>query len=871
MTEQKQNYQHAVSEPKKEKGGNGISLERMVNRPTYSYEEAVEKSTEYFGGDNLIGKTVVDKYLLKDSSGNIYELTPEDMHRRLAKEFARVENKYANPLSEEKIFSLFDRFKYLVPQGSPQDGIGNDFQTVSLSNCFVIGNESDSYGGIIRTDEEQVQLMKRRGGVGHDLSHLRPKGSSVANSALNSTGMATFMNRYSESTREVAQDGRRGALMLSASIKHPDAVDFIDAKMTQGKVTGANVSVRIDDEFMRAVVNDETYIQQFPIDSKTPSVKKEIKARDLWKKIVHNAWASAEPGILFWDTIIRESVPDCYADGGFKTVSTNPCGEIPLCVYDSCRLLAMNLYSYIDDPFTKDAKFNHSLFKEHARYGQRLMDDLIDLELEKIEKILGKINSDPENQNIKSVERELWEKIKEKAVQGRRTGLGVTGEGDMLAALGMRYGSDEAIEFSANIVHKTLALEAYRSSVNMAKERGAFPIYNTSKEENNPFISRIREADPELYADMVKNGRRNIAMLTIAPTGSVSLETQTTSGLENAFSISYMRKRKINPSDKNAHIDSRDEVGDVWEHYNVLHDKFIAWAKIKGYDIEKIKKIAEESFRDEGKVEELEAIVKESPYYNARAKDVDWVSKVKLQGAVQKWVDHSISVTVNLPKDIPEEMVGKVYETAWREGCKGVTVYREGSREGVLISNNGKKEISRKELSDLVVEQLGKERPENVGGKTEKVRTPFEHSVLVTLNFERDEENEIIAPYEAFVAIGKGGGDLPAIAEGYGRLISAGLKAGIPVEYLVSQLDGIGGESQTGFGDNRIKSLPDAISKALNLAHEKEMKYSSGTKSKENNSNGSRNKASGNLCPEGHPTIFEEGCEKCPTCGFSKC
>lgn len=859
------------SEPNKEKGGNGISLERMVNRPTYSYEEAVKKSTEYFGGDNLIGKMVVDKYLLKDSSGNIYELTPEDMHRRLAKEFARVENKYANPLSEEKIFSLFDRFKYLVPQGSPQDGIGNDFQTVSLSNCFVIGNESDSYGGIIRTDEEQVQLMKRRGGVGHDLSHLRPKGSSVANSALNSTGMATFMNRYSESTREVAQDGRRGALMLSASIRHPDAVDFIDAKMTPGKVTGANVSVRIDDEFMRAVVNDEMYIQQFPIDSKTTSVKKEIKARDLWKKIVHNAWASAEPGILFWDTIIRESVPDCYADEGFKTVSTNPCGEIPLCVYDSCRLLAMNLYSYIDDPFTKDAKFNHSLFKEHARYGQRLMDDLIDLELEKIEKILGKINSDPENQNIKSVERELWEKIKEKAVQGRRTGLGVTGEGDMLAALGMRYGSDEAIDFSANVVHKTLALEAYRSSVNMAKERGAFPIYNTSKEENNPFIGRIRDADPELYADMAKNGRRNIAMLTIAPTGSVSLETQTTSGLENAFSISYMRKRKINPSDKNAHIDSRDEVGDVWEHYNVLHDKFVVWAKIKGYNVEKIKKIAEESFRDKGKVEELEAIIKESPYYNARAMDVDWVSKVKLQGAVQKWVDHSISVTVNLPEDISEEMVGKVYEEAWREGCKGVTVYRAGSREGVLISNNGKKEIGRKELSDLVVEQLNRQRPENVAGRTEKVKTPFEHSVLVTLNYEKGENGEIIAPYESFVVIGKGGGDLPAIAEGYGRLISTSLKAGVPIEHLVSQLEGIGGESQTGFGDNKIKSLPDAVARAIRIANEKELKYS-GIKNGKNGLNGKGKKTSGNFCPEcEHLLKHEEGCEKCTSCDYSRC
>ncbi|MBI4116291.1 adenosylcobalamin-dependent ribonucleoside-diphosphate reductase [Candidatus Pacearchaeota archaeon] len=845
----------------------------MVGRQVYSHEEAVRRSIEYFNGDRLAGETVVNKYLLKDSKGNIYESSPIDMHRRLAREFARIESKYPNPMSEEKIFSLLDKFKYIVPQGSPQSGIGNDYQVVSLSNCFVIGNESDSYGGIIRTDEEQVQLMKRRGGVGQDLSHLRPKKSAVANSALNSTGMATFMNRYSESTREVAQDGRRGALMLSAAIRHPDAEYFIDAKTTPGKVTGANISVRIDDEFMNAAIKDKKYVQQFPVNSENPSIKKEINARDLWKKIVHNAWTSAEPGILFWDTIIRESVPDSYADEGFKTVSTNPCGEIPLCVYDSCRLLAMNLYNYVDNPFTKDAKFNHALFKEHARHGQRLMDDLIDLELEKIDKIIAKIDSDPEDEDIKYVEKNLWEKIKKKAEQGRRTGFGVTSEGDMLAALGMRYGSDEAIEFSANTVHKTLALEAYRSSVNMAEERGAFPIYNSSKEEKNPFINRIREADPELYAKMTKHGRRNIALLTIAPTGSVSIETQTTSGLENAFSVAYMRKRKINPNDKNVRVDSVDGVGDSWQHYSVLHHKFVTWMEINGYDVEEVKRIADQSFQEiperRQRMQELEQIIQKSPYHNATAKDVDWVSKIKLQGAVQKWVDHSISVTVNLPEDIPEEMVGKVYEEAWREGCKGVTVYRAGSRDGVLISNdNGKKEIGRKELSDLVMGVINRKRPDNIQGRPEEVITPYENSVFVTLNWEKDEKGNIVAPYESFVAIGKAGEDLPAIAEGYGRLTSLALKAGVTVEKIISQLRGIGGASQKGFGENKVTSLPDAIAKGFETILEKERRYGN-LKSDGNSNNGI--KASGNFCPEGHPTIFEEGCEKCPTCGFSKC
>ncbi len=842
-------------------------------RDAYSYEDVVKESTKYFDGDNLAATTWATKYSLKDSSGKIYELSPRDMHKRLAKEFARIESNYKNPMSEEKIFSLLDKFKYIVPQGSPQSGIGNDFQTVSLSNCFVIGNGSDSYGGIIRTDEEQVQLMKRRGGVGHDLSHLRPMGSAVANSALNSTGMATFMNRYSESTREVAQDGRRGALMLTVSIKHPDSGYFIDAKIDPKEVTGANISVRISDEFMKAVIEDKKYMQQFPVDSDNPSVKKEVNARDLWKKIVHNAWASAEPGILFWDTIIKESVPDSYVDEGFKTVSTNPCGEIPLCVYDSCRLLAINLYNYVDKPFTKDAKFNFELFKEHAGYAQRLMDDLVDLELEKIDKILYKIKSDPENEDIKSVEKNLWEKIREKAIKGRRTGLGITAEGDMLAALGMRYGSDEAIEFSANAVHKTLALEAYRSSVNLAKERGEFPIYNTTKEENNPFIKRIKEADKELYSEMAKYGRRNIALLTIAPTGSVSIETQTTSGLENIFSPIYMRKKKINPNDKNVRVDSIDGVGDSWEHYSVFHHKFETWLNVNGYDVKKVKKIADESFQENAigkeRKEELENIVSKSPYHKATAMDIDWVSKVKMQGAVQKWNDHSISVTVNLPNDVSEETVGKVYQTAWEVGCKGITVYREGSRQGVLVSNNSnKKEIGRKELSDLVMSVLKRKRPENIQGRTEKIKTPYEDKVFITLNHEKNGNGEIIAPYESFVSIGKGGGDLPAIAEGYGRVISLALKAGITVEEIISQLEGIGGETQSGIGINKIKSLPDAIAKGLETAMEKEIRYSGSSQTEPNN----ENRGSGNLCPKGHPMRMQEGkCETCMICGYSKC
>lgn len=649
---------------------------------TYTPDEIREASFEFFQGDELATKVWTTKYALKDSFGNVYELTPDDMHRRLAGEIGRIEQKYANPLTADELFELFRNFKYIVPQGSPMTGIGNEFQVASLSNCFVIGfdGDSDSYGAIIKIDEEQVQLMKRRGGVGHDLSHIRPKGSPVKNSALTSTGIVPFMERYSNSTREVAQDGRRGALMLSVSIKHPDSESFIDAKMQSGKVTGANVSVKIHDDFMEAALEEKPYIQQYPVSSKTPWYQKETDANALWKKIVHNAWQSAEPGILFWDTIIRESVPDCYADLGYKTVSTNPCGEIPLCPYDSCRLLAINLYSYVVNPFKKDAYFDFELFHKHVGLAQRIMDDIIDLEMEKIEKIIEKINSDPEDDDIKNTEYQLWEKIKLKTSQGRRTGVGTTGEGDMLAALGFRYGTDEATDFSEE-VHKKLALAAYRSSVTMAKERGAFTVYDAKREENNPYIQRLRAADPELYKDMVKYGRRNIACLTIAPTGTTSIMTQTTSGIEPVFMPYYTRRRKVNPNDKNVTVDFVDENGDSWEEYSVFHHKFVTWMIANGHPTTK-----------HYTHEELDLLVAQSPYYKATANDVDWMKKVQMQGRIQKWVDHSISVTINLPADATEELVGKLYEEAWKSGCKGVTVYRDGSRSGVLITNNDKKE-----------------------------------------------------------------------------------------------------------------------------------------------------------------------------------
>ncbi len=653
---------------------------------TYTNDEAYESALEYFNGDELAARVWVNKYALKDSKGVIYEKNPDEMHRRLAKEVARVEKKYPNPMTEDELYELFKDFKYIVPQGGPMAGIGNAFQIASLSNCFVIGNEgnSDSYGGIMKIDQEQVQLMKRRGGVGHDLSHIRPKGSQVKNSALTSTGIVPFMERYSNSTREVAQDGRRGALMLSVSIKHPDSESFIDAKLEQGKITGANVSVKIDDDFMRSVVDGTPYNQQYPIDSKNPSHKKDADAQSLWKKIVHNAWKSAEPGILFWDTIIKESVPDSYADLGYKTVSTNPCGEIPLCPYDSCRLIAINLYSYVENPFTPQAKFNFDLFKKHVGCAQRIMDDIIDLELEKIDGILNKIKEDPESEEVKSVEKNLWTNIRKKAEEGRRTGVGITAEGDMLAALNLRYGTANATDFSIE-VHKTLALAAYRSSVDMAIDRGAFPIYDFRKEEENPFIKRLFKADPKLAEDMKAFGRRNIALLTIAPTGTTSLMTQTTSGIEPVFMPVYKRRRKVNPNDPETRVDFVDEVGDSWEEYTVFHHKFVTWMEANDHSTTK-------NYTQE----ELDKLIQESPYYKATSNDVDWLNKVRMQGGVQKWIDHSISVTINLPSDVSEELVGELYIEAWKSGCKGVTVYRDGSRAGVLVADTKKEEDQEK-------------------------------------------------------------------------------------------------------------------------------------------------------------------------------
>lgn len=662
-----------------------------MEQKTYTFEEAQNATLDYFGGDALAARVWANKYAMKDSQGNIYEETPRDMHWRIANEIARVEAKYPNALSASQLFELLDHFKYIVPQGSPMTGIGNNFQVASLSNCFVIGMDgnADSYGAIIRIDEEQVQLMKRRGGVGHDLSHIRPKGSPVKNSALTSTGLVPFMERYSNSTREVAQDGRRGALMLSVSIKHPDSESFIDAKMTEGKVTGANVSVKMDDDFMQAAVDGKTYIQKYPIDSNSPQYTREVNASELWKKIVHNAWKSAEPGVLFWDTIIRESVPDCYADLGFKTVSTNPCGEIPLCPYDSCRLLAINLYSYVVNPFTSEAYFDFDLFKNHVAVAQRIMDDIIDLEIEKIEAIMSKIESDPESEEVKGSERKLWQKIMDKSTLGRRTGVGITAEGDMLAAMGFRYGTDEATDFSEK-VHRTIAVEAYRSSVQMAKERGAFAIYDSEREKNNPFINRLKDADPTLYDEMLQYGRRNIACLTIAPTGTVSLMTQTTSGIEPVFMPVYKRRRKVNPNDPDVHVDFVDETGDAFEEFIVYHPKFMTWMEAKGYDT------AKRYTQDE-----IDEMVAESPYHKATANDIDWLKKVQMQGRIQKWVDHSISVTINLPADVSEELVNDLYVEAWKCGCKGCTVYRDGSRSGVLIAaDNKKKTADGKEIEE---------------------------------------------------------------------------------------------------------------------------------------------------------------------------
>lgn len=675
-----------------------------MNNNTYSYDEAFEASLEYFGGDELAARVWVNKYAMKDSYGNIYEKSPDQMHRRIANEIARIEGKYPNPMTADEVFALLDHFRYIIPAGSPMTGIGNNYQVASLSNCFVIGvdGDADSYGAIMRVDEEQVQLMKRRGGVGHDLSQLRPKGSPVNNSALTSTGLVPFMERYSNSTREVAQDGRRGALMLSVSIKHPDSEAFIDAKMTEGKVTGANVSVRIDDGFMEAAVNDTPYTQQFPIDTDSPIMKKDISAKNLWNKIVHNAWKSAEPGILFWDTIIRESIPDCYADLGFRTISTNPCGEIPLCPYDSCRLLSINLYSYVVNPFTKDAYFDYGLFKKHVAAAQRIMDDIVDLELEKIDQIIAKVKEDPQVNEVKSAELHLWEKIKRKSGMGRRTGVGITAEGDMIAAMGLRYGTQEATDFSVN-VHKTLALSAYGSSVKMASERGAFEIFDADREKSNPFIQRLKDSDATLYESMVKYGRRNIACLTIAPTGTTSLMTQTTSGIEPVFMPVYKRRRKVNPNDTEVHVDFVDEMGDSFEEYIVYHPKFLKWMEVNGFDSKR--KYTQE---------EIDTLVAKSPYNKATANDVDWLMKVRMQGAIQKWVDHSISVTVNLPNDVDEALVNKLYVEAWRSGCKGCTIYRDGSRSGVMISAEKKKDEKKEETVPCRQPEVTEVRPKEL-------------------------------------------------------------------------------------------------------------------------------------------------------------
>src|SRR5574344_277506 len=850
-----------------------LIYELIENIKTYTFDEAFDASLKYFGGDELAARVWVNKYAMKDGLGNIYEKSPEDMHWRIANEIARIEKKYKNPLSSKQIFDLLDHFKYIVPAGSPMTGIGNNHQVASLSNCFVIGldGDADSYGAIMRIDEEQVQLMKRRGGVGHDLSHIRPKGSPVNNSALTSTGLVPFMERYSNSTREVAQDGRRGALMLSVSIKHPDSEAFIDAKMTEGKVTGANVSVKLDDEFMQAAIDGKPYKQQFPIGSKSPSFQKDIDAKALWKKIVHNAWKSAEPGVLFWDTIIRESVPDCYADLGYKTVSTNPCGEIPLCPYDSCRLLAINLYSYVVNPFTKDAYFDFELFKDHVAKAQRIMDDIIDLELEKIEHIMNKINSDPENEEVKLTEKHLWEKIYLKSKQGRRTGVGITAEGDMIAAMGLRYGTEEATEFSEE-VHKTIAVEAYRSSVKMAEERGAFEIYDSKREEKNPFINRLKEADPELYNSMVKYGRRNIACLTIAPTGTTSLMTQTTSGIEPVFMPVYKRRRKVNPNDPEVHVDFVDETGDAFEEYIVYHHKFLTWMEVNGYDTTK-----------RYTQEEIDELVKKSPYYKATSNDVDWLMKVRMQGRIQKWVDHSISVTINLPNDVDEDLVNRLYVEAWKSGCKGCTVYRDGSRSGVLISAKSDKksenppckqpdvvEVRPKVLeADVVRFQNNKEKWVAFVG----ILDGHPYEIFTGL---QDDDEGISLPKSVTTGriiknIDENGNKrydfqfenkrgykttIEGLSErfnkeywNYAKLISGVLRWRMPIDRVIKLVDSLQLDSEN------INTWKNGVERALK-------KYViDGTK------------ADGQKCPNcGNETlVYQEGCLICKTCGSSRC
>lgn len=844
-----------------------------MDRKTYSYEEAFNATKEYFNGDELAARVWASKYALKDSFGNLYELTPDDMHHRLASELSSIENKYPNPMQEDEIFNLLKNFRYIVPQGSPMAGIGNNFQVGSLSNCFVIGLDGspDSYGGIIKIDEEQVQLMKRRGGVGHDLSHIRPKGSPVKNSALTSTGLVPFMERYSNSTREVAQDGRRGALMLSVSIKHPDAEAFIDAKMVEGKVTGANVSVRIDDEFMNAAINGSTYTQKYPIDSDAPKYSKDIDASQLWKKIVHNAWKSAEPGVLFWDTIVRESVPDCYADLGFKTISTNPCGEIPLCPYDSCRLLAINLYSYVKNPFTNKAAFDFELFKTHVGKAQRLMDDIIDLEMEKIDKIIEKINNDPETLEVKATELHLWEKIRAKTLKGRRTGVGTTAEGDMLAAMGYTYGTNEATDFSEE-VHKTLAIAAYGSSVILAKERGAFEVYDAKREENNPFIQRLKSVDPGLYDNMIKYGRRNIACLTIAPTGTTSLMTQTTSGIEPVFLPVYKRRRKVNPNDPDCHIDYVDETGDCFEEYIVYHHKFIEWMNTNGIAV-----------NPDYTQAELDEIVKKSPYYKATSNDIDWLAKVRMQGRIQKWVDHSISVTINLPNDVSEELVNDLYVEAWRSGCKGCTVYRDGSRSGVLVSTQSKETKVGHYMAD---EEHILKRPIELEADVVRFQNNKEKWIaFIGLINERpyeiftglaDDDEGIFCPKSVnrgkiikavdehgnkrydFQFINKRGykTTIEGLSEkfnpefwNYAKLISGVLRYGMPIDQVLKLIGSLELDNKS------INTWKMGVERALK-------KYLP---------NGA--KASGQKCPKcGQETlIYQEGCLICTSCGTSKC
>jgi ribonucleoside-diphosphate reductase alpha chain len=839
-----------------------------TNMKLYSIDDAFKASTDYFKGDELAARVWVNKYALKDSFGNIYELTPNDMHNRLAKEIARIENNYNNPMSEEDIYSVLKDFKYIVPQGGPMTGIGNDYQVASLSNCFVIGNngDSDSYGGIMKIDQEQVQLMKRRGGVGHDLSHIRPAGSPVKNSALTSTGIVPFMERYSNSTREVAQDGRRGALMLSVAIKHPDSEDFIDAKMESGKVTGANVSVKIDDNFMNAVINKKEYTQQYPINSNNPKYTKQVDANKIWNKIVHNAWKSAEPGILFWDTIIKESVPDCYADLGYTTISTNPCGEIPLCPYDSCRLLAINLYSYVENPFSDEATFNFELFRKHSAIAQRIMDDIIDLELEKIDAIIAKVKVDPETEEIKRVELKLWENIKHKAMEGRRTGVGITAEGDMIAAMGLTYGTPSATDFSVQ-VHKTLATEAYRSSVYLAKDRGAFSIYDAQRETKNPFLKRLKEADANLARDMERYGRRNIACLTIAPTGTTSLMTQTTSGIEPVFMPVYKRRRKVNPNDKDVRIDFIDEVGDSFEEYIVFHHKFITWMETKGYNPTK-------NYSNE----EIDELVAKSPYYKATSNDIDWLAKVNMQGEIQKWVDHSISVTVNLPANVSEELVGKLYIEAWKSGCKGVTVYRDGCRSGVLVSRDDKKEENTNAFPDKRPIELEAEIVKFQNNKEKWIAfiglykgKPYEIFTGIA-----DDEEGILLPKSVnkgyivkskdtdgnsrydFQFCNKRG--FKTTVEGlsykfnkefwnYAKLISGVLRQGMPVEQVVKLISGLQFDSES------ISTWKNGVERSLK-------KYiSDGTK------------ASGIKCENcgADSVIYQEGCLICTDCGSSKC